>query len=81
MTLLGAGFLRLSLQQPEGALAADLVQAWSPGPGWVVAAAGVGWLDPVQVFPGTGGEVKLQVVWGCMEANHQGAAAAGVAEH
>lgn len=81
-SLLGAGFLGLFLQQREGALAAGLVQAWTPGPGWVVAVAGVGWLDPVQVSPGTGGEERVQVVWGCMEANHRGgAAAAGVVGH
>ncbi len=84
-SLQGAGFLGLSLQQPVGALAAGLEQAWTPGSGWVVAAAaaaaGVEWLDPFQVCPGTGGEEKLQVVSGCMEANHQGAAAAGVAGH
>lgn len=80
-SLLDAGFLGLSRLQPGGALAAGLAQAWTPGPGWFVAVAGVGLLAPVQVFPETDGEERLQVVLDCKEANHQGAAAAGAAGH
>lgn len=75
-SLPGAGFLVPSLQQPRVALAAGLGHPWTPGLDWVVVVAEEGLLDPFQVSQGADEEEGLQLVWGCMEANYQDAAAA-----